>query len=138
LFGPGTLVTLAAVAVMVAVGYFKSPPTKALSSNLPSPTAPLSKPEPASLLSRNDLNLSEPQRDKITTLDKTWARTKTELLQAMSAFQPKQGRVDQISSGLSGYTELSRSYDSERTTYWEKAVALLDERQLSRLKGGKP
>jgi hypothetical protein len=129
---------LAAVAVIVVVGYANSEPAKPLVSRLPAPYAPLSKPEPGSILARSDLGLSKSQRKQIAQVDSAWLGRKAEILRAMSAFQPKQGRVEQISASLNGYTELSRSYDSQRAMYWEKALAFLDAHQRTQLGGGKP
>jgi hypothetical protein len=125
LFGPGTIVMLAAISVVIAIGAMNAPSDAKLKvSQLPAPTKPLNKPEPQSLLSA-DLNLTPDQKSRIATVVTEWKQERDRLTMAMSQFQPSQGRVDQISGSLQDYSSLSRQYDATRKRYWQTALALL-------------
>lgn len=120
---------LVGVGVVMLVSYFTSPRVDApRTSLLPAPTKPLSKPEPNSLLSE-DLMLTAEQRAQISRIASAWDSKKAGLVQAMSGFQPRQGRTDQISADLAGYSQLSRDYDSIRARYWSEALAVLTPSQ---------
>lgn len=126
---------LVGVAVVLIVGIFSRPKDSAsVVSQLPAPSSPLYKPEPASLLSNPQLRLSGDQRTRIGQVDAKWQHDKAELLSAMARIQPKQGRVDQVSAGLKDYSQLSRDYDAARSRYWAAAVALLTSSQQGDLK----
>lgn len=121
---------IGALIVIMAVGSFTSrASTKPATSHLSAPSHPLWKPEPAALLSNGSVRLTVGQRQKVSALQVGWAAEKDRLIQAMKSFTPKQGRQDQISEGLQGYSELSRTYDSTRESYWRRALALLDPAQ---------
>ncbi len=127
LFGPGTWVTLAAVAVIATIGYMNSGSAPASTSHLPSATHPLWKPEPASLLSRSDL--SAPQRTRIGAISAAWQAEKGKLEQAMAGFRPAQGRTEQISASLADFSDLSRAYDASRSQAWNQALNVLTASQ---------
>lgn len=126
---------LAFVAIVGIVGFVQMRTDKPLASHLPAPAHPLLKPEPNTLLSRNDLMLSARQRSAIQGIAASWSGDREKLLTAMAAYQPKPGRTDQISGSLQGYSELSRSYDVTRARYWLMASAQLDSRQRALLEG---
>ena len=127
---------LAFVAIIIIVGLTQSRPDKPLVSQLPTPNHTLFKPEPDRLLAQSELNLSNDQRTQIQSLETKWLAEKSKLLQAMSGYRPKQGRSDQISGSLEGYSELSRTYDATRRTYWDSACAVLNKNQRKVAEGG--
>ena len=127
---------LAFVAIIIIVGLTQSRPDKPLASQLPAPNHPLVKPEPDRLLAETALNLSIDQRTQIQRLETKWLAEKSKLLQAMSAYQPKPGRSDQIRGSLEGYSELSRTYDATRRTYWDSACSVLNKNQRKVAEGG--
>lgn len=65
-----------------------------------------------------------------------WQTQKERLTAEMAAFTPKQGRQDQISADLAGYSELSRAYDATRAHFWNQALDVLSPKQRARLAGG--
>ena len=105
-------------------------PAPRLTSQLPAPTVKLSKPEPRALLALTRLQLSSKQREAIAAIARRWEADKAVALEAMAATQPKQGRLDQIQTGLAGYSELSRRYDAARDHAWRDALAKLTPAQL--------
>lgn len=125
------MVTLAAVAGIVVYGLYTQPSAPAAlgSGNLPRPAAPLSKPEPADLLTRSGLVLTDGQVKAIRAIDSAWRSDKGKLLAAMDAYRPGRGRVDEIARGLDGYSQLSRQFDSRRAGYWASALAVLSASQ---------
>ncbi|MFI5385058.1 MAG: hypothetical protein ACHQ50_02965 [Fimbriimonadales bacterium] len=127
---------LAFVAIVGIVGFAQIRGEKPISSRLPAPAHPLSKPEPGILLTRTDLSLTTKQRSAIQAVESAWLRDQAKLLTAMSGYEPKQGRADQISGSLQGYSELSRNYDATRSRYWTAACAQLDANQRSLVEGG--
>jgi len=125
------------VAIAGIVGFVQTTVNKPkLVSHLPAPSHPLRKPEPEGLLARSDLGLTSNQRSAIQAIDTSWSNDKAKLLKAMSAFEPKEGRADQISGSLEGYSDLSRTYDATRTRYWTLAKAQLDKQQQILADGG--
>jgi hypothetical protein len=126
---------VAFVAIIGIVGYIQMRSDRPMVSGLPAPTHPLLKPEPGMLLSQTDLGLTDKQRSAIQTIEKSWSADRARLLAAMQSYEPKRGRVDQISGNLAGYSELSRSYDETRTRYWSMASGQLDTHQKARLEG---
>ena len=126
---------LAFVAIIGIVGFTQTKSESPIKSQLAAPTRRLSKPETGMLLHRTDLSLSETQRLSLLALDSAWERDKTKLLQAMSGYEPREGRADQIRGSLEGYSELSRTFDATRSRYWAKASALLDKRQRTIAEG---
>jgi hypothetical protein len=126
---------LAFIAIIVIVGLTQSRPIKPLASQLPAPSHPLFKPDPDRLLAQSALNLSSEQRTQIQSIESKWLTEKAKLLQAMSGYQPKQGRADQISGNLEGYSELSRTYDTTRRNYWIQACAILNATQRKAVEG---
>jgi hypothetical protein len=127
---------LAFVAIVLIVGFIQAKDEKPATSQLLAPTRALSKPEPGALLRRSDLGLSNRQRSAIQALDSRWSADKAKLLEAMSGYAPKQGRSDQIATSLQGYSELSRSYDATRSSYWTRAIGFLDSSQKALVEGG--
>ncbi|HVT14255.1 MAG TPA: hypothetical protein VHE55_18475 [Fimbriimonadaceae bacterium] len=127
---------LAFVAIVLIVGWAQNGGSKRLVSHLPAPERPLSKPEPQKLLTESEPALSAAQRTAIQSIVQAWSNDKAKLLAAMSAYEPKQGRVDQMSASLEGYSQLSRDYDQARARYWSEALAVLDERQKAAVDGG--
>src|SRR5690242_11989701 len=103
---------LAFAAIVGIVGFVQTQGDKPVVGHPPTPTQALSKPEPASLLKRPDLALTERERSAIQAIDGQWSADRAKLLAAMSAYQPKQGTADQIKGSLQGYSELSRDYDA--------------------------
>jgi hypothetical protein len=121
---------LAAVVAILVIGFINAPAAQApRTSQLPSPTKPLDKPEPLSLLSKPELDLTQIQRQSIEKINREWQGERGRLEAAMSRFQPQQGRVDQISSGLQDYSQLSREYDATRSKSWSAALAVLTPSQ---------
>lgn len=118
------------------VNFVQNRSEKPVASQLPMPSRPLFKPEPRMLLNRADLALTAKQRSAIQGIDSAWSNERTKLLKAMSAYQPKQARADQISGDLAGYSELSRTYDATRSRYWGVARNLLDKNQQALVDGG--
>ena len=126
---------LAFVAIIGIVGFTPMRTNKPVMGRVPAPLHALSKPEPASLLAGTDLALTAKQRSDIQAIEASWTTERAKLLEAMSAYEPRQGRSDQISASLQGYSELSRAYDSTRVRYWTVAFAQLDSRQRSLIEG---
>lgn len=104
-------------------------------SRLPSPVRPLYKPVPGNLLGQSTLTLSVYQKASILALQKAWEADRAKLMEAMSGFEPKRGRADQISGSLADYSQLSRTYDGSRRAYWTKALGVLEPRQRSLVEG---
>ncbi|HWA83644.1 MAG TPA: hypothetical protein VG820_09435 [Fimbriimonadaceae bacterium] len=127
---------LAFVAIVLIVGWTQTGGSKPLVSQLPDPPGPLSKPEPQTLLAQPALSLTGSQQAEIRSIAQAWSSDKAKLLAAMSAYEPKQGRVDQMSASLGGYSQLSRDYDQTRARYWSEAHAVLDDRQKALVDGG--
>ncbi len=130
------MLTLMAALVIAAIGYSSSGSSKPLTSSLIAPSHPLRKLEPQALLTRTDLNLDAPQRGRLEAVDRAWQAEKLRYQQAMEGFRPKQGRVEQISANLAGYSELSRAYDAARQRYWSEATKVLNQGQLKLVDGG--
>lgn len=129
-FGPGTLIMLAAVAIIAVVGFINAPaPQVARRSQLPSPTGPLAKPEPELILSHPGLKLTAAQERKLKKIDSAWRQEKARLQMAMSGFTPERGRVDQISGSLQEYSQLSREFDAVRSHHWSAALEVLTPAQ---------
>ncbi len=126
---------LAFVAIIIIVGFVQMRTEKPQMGHLPAPSRPLFKPEPGSLLTQSGLSLTAEQRSAIQSIESSWQVNRTRLLTAMSAYQPKQGRADQISAGLQDYSELSRSFDTTRASYWTQACAQLNPKQKELVEG---
>lgn len=127
---------LAFVAVIGIVNFTQSHKEKSVEILSPAPIAPLSKPEPQILLARTDLSLTPQQQSALRAIESKWSIDKAELVRAMAAYRPSQARTDQISAGLAGYSELSRTYDSTRSSYWKRSYELLNKRQKALVDGG--
>lgn len=114
---------------IVAYSFVTAPASHPKVSALPGPTRPLSKPSPKDLLTRPEIILTQAQRDKITAIDTTWERKKAALESAMSGFQPRQGRLDQVQGQLASYSDLSRQFEAERVAAWSEALSVLESEQ---------
>ncbi len=127
------MVMLAFVAIIVVYGMSQPAPTHSLVSQLPAPSKPLQKPEPKWLLNLASLHLTTSQRTEIEKLDSDWQSERSKLMIAMSRYEPKQGRADQVSGQLAGYSELSRQFDQTRNQYWTASMSLLttDQKTLA-------
>lgn len=137
LLGPGTIVAVAAAVVIVIVGFTGSHGNLApVHGNVPAPARPLWKPEPAAILTNAKLALRPDQRSGIETISKAWLKEKSELVQAMSAYQPRQAQIEQLKADLADYSALSRQFDKERHQAWSRAVAVLDADQKLLIEGG--
>lgn len=103
----------------------QSPPLADLKSRVTHEALPpLHKPEPSELLARN---LTPSQRRRIQEISATWEAEKKSLLASLSqASGNKPGRQDlaSLKSGLFGYSELSRLYNTRREAAWQKALAV--------------
>lgn len=122
---------LALVFAVALVGYSYTRPTSQpkFASNLPAPTTPLIKPEAGHLLSNPSVNLSAAQREEIARINAEWTEEKSKLLEAMSRMAPKQGNLDSVSTGLSDYSELSRTYNAARSVHYQRALRVLTAAQ---------
>ena len=126
---------LAFVAIIVAYGMTQPSSIRPLVSKLPSPSKPLLKPEPKRLLTLTVLTLSPGQKTEIQKLESQWEVERTKFLTAMSQYSPKQGRADQLSGQLAGFSELSRQFDQTRNQYWNLSVKVLTLEQKAIVEG---
>jgi hypothetical protein len=120
---------LAFVAIILVFSFVQARNEPAPTSHLPAPSRPLTNPEPGLAPARTDLGLSDSQRSSIQSIAQKWSAEKAKLLTAMSNYEPKRGRTDQIAGSLQAYSELSRTYDATRAGYWQMVNSLLDKRQ---------
>lgn len=134
LLGPGTVVSFLLAAAVIGYSAKAQVPTTQRTSHLPAPDRPLVKHEPGDLLANPELRLTEGQRKSIDTINQEWQGTKSDLLAAMSGYQPERGRVDQVSRSLEGYAQLSRQYDASRQEAWSVALSVLDETQRGKVR----
>jgi len=137
-FGPGTILALGFLAIYFYAGpKQEAPRPQRLEAKASEPVSPLWKPEPDFLLSRAEaLELEPRQVDAIRSLDTAWQKEKARLLAEMERFQD--GVKDRstepgLRSQMEEYSDLSRSYDSARRSYWGAAEDLLTIAQAKRL-----
>lgn len=126
-FGPGTKFSLAVVAGICVWQYAVQPQSPSQvdfkSRVTHEAIPPLHKPEPRELLARN---LTPSQRKQIEKICLSWEAEKESLLASLGeASGSRPGRQDlaSLKSVLSGYSELSRLYNTRRETAWQKALA---------------
>jgi hypothetical protein len=125
-------------AIIVVIGLLNSPSDAKPISKLPSPSHPLSKPEPETLLSEPGLNLSAQQRSAIQTIEKRWQAERDPLLAGMNGYQPASTNLEAIKAALQDYSALSRRFDATRERHWQEALGALEPNQRSRaLRGSK-
>lgn len=138
-FGPGTILALGFITVYLVAGPKQEvrPPQRLGAKATNEAVPPLWKPEPDFLLARGEaLGLEPRQVDAIRALDASWQREKARLLAEMERFQ---GRVQDRSTEpglrtqMESYSDLSRSFDSARRSYWGAAEDLLTPVQAKRL-----
>ncbi|MBX3111760.1 MAG: hypothetical protein KF857_07095 [Fimbriimonadaceae bacterium] len=118
---------------VVAYSLAAAKPAPPRVSQLPGPTSPLHKPEPADLLRPGGQALRPAQKHAVQDIDRRWQADKAALTEAMARIQPRQGRVDQVQATLQDYSELSRRYDATRSKAWESALAVLDPAQRAQV-----
>ena len=122
---------LAFVGLIVAYGLAQPPSHAPIVSRLPGPSSRLQKPEPTWLLTQFGLALNTVQASAIQKTQERWQVDRTKLMEAMATYAPKEGRADQISGSLEGYSQLSRLFDSTRQSYWRAACKVLNSKQLA-------
>lgn len=118
---------------IVGYNFVTAPSSHPRISALPGPTRPLSKPSPKDLLTRDEIILTHAQRERITAIISAWERKKRAIESAMSGFQPRQGRLDQVQGQLASYSDLSREFEAERVAAWTAALSVLDSEQMRRV-----
>ncbi|MDR3690789.1 MAG: hypothetical protein P4L46_15535 [Fimbriimonas sp.] len=123
---------LACVAVIVLIGMSRPAADLPAHSSLPSPSGPLRKPEPQSLLVLGNLKLTPAQSRSIQAIAAKWAEEKSNLLSEMARFAPRDGRIQDLQSTMGGYSEVSRTFDATRQQYWQQACAALTVAQKTR------
>lgn len=126
-FGPGTKISLAAVAGVFVWQWAvqpQSPPMDDFKSRVTHDVLPpLHKPEPRELLATN---LTPTQRRKVQEISSKWESEKKSLLASLGdAAGQRPGRQDlaSLKSNLAGYSELSRIYNVRREEAWQRALA---------------
>jgi|GEM_PF-1538763 len=138
LIGPTTWITSAIAVLIVGIGLNSQPKAFDVSPRPNLAAHRVSKPVPSDLLARTDLMLSASQLNSLQILNRSWKTDRDALLRKMEQYQPKQGRFDQVQSGLEDYSQLSRLYDLTRDSYWIAARKVLTANQTQKVDGGKP
>lgn len=95
------------------------------------------KPEPQLLLrNKGELELSAAQIERIESVQSTWELTKANLERQIEVYAKpfEQSGKKRLSfatatTGLAGYSELSRQFARRRDSAWKSAMAVLDEHQ---------
>ena len=131
LFGPGTRLSLLALAGLVVYGWATQPKAPSIVKPEPGPKPPpLWKPEPAVLLR---LRLTPDQVAAVRKEEAAWQRRKAELNQAIHDAAPNLKQAD-----LAAVSELSRTYDATRERYWRAVVRVLTPDQRPALEALRP
>ena len=136
LFGPATRVAIVFACAVGVIGILSNPSIAKPSVVHSDRVNAVLKPTPADILHRQYLNLSKAQSQQIQSLDQKWQVDRNGLIQQMGRFHPGSGRLDQVSSSLSEYSQLSRLFDLTRQSYWIAACQILTPEQSARLQRG--
>lgn len=108
--------------------------------------APLWKPEPQFLIAQSKrLNLTKKQHEVIEVIANDWLKEKAKLESQMAVAasavgerSPTKISLATINVNLSGYSELSRTYNDSRNKSWTSAIAILTRDQQALLESTIP